>query len=352
MMKHLSTFLLVNGIFRIKCPTKKKLRQRAVPDINFIVEPTFNASNSFFQKPIEKGPEDFALIEEAVSNATGASKQLLPLFETGNRDIILEPLPFLEEEHLNSSEKAAQTSRGLSAGTDRKKKLREENRILQIKLDEKEQENRSLKAQLVQMATELERCREIIRNSSFREQSDPLELVCSNVPPQLGACIRSSFFNSKRKNHGQRYDNFFKTIPLGVFFLSPVAYRYLKHQLSFPSENTLHNFVTDWPRFPGCTQSSIKSLEIRCRGFSFEQKFVSVSCDEMSLKCHLQYDRKFNRVIGLEDYGDENRTSRLATTAMTIMVQGIHRWRTLVTPISVFLCKRFLQRRCPQKIYS
>ncbi len=116
---------------------------------------------------------------------------------------------------------------------------------------------------------------------------------------------------------------FLKTIALGVFFLSPVAYRHLKHQLDFPSESTLENFVTDWPRFPGCTQSSIKSLEIRSRGFSFEQKFVSISCDEMSLKCHLQYDRKFDRIIGIEDYGDENRTSRLATTAMTIMVQGI-----------------------------
>ncbi|XP_049315827.1 uncharacterized protein LOC125779232 [Bactrocera dorsalis] len=173
------------------------------------------------------------------------------------------------------------------------------------------------------MAAELERCREQLRNSSFREQSDPLSLVCSKVPPQLGACIRSSFINSNRRTHGRRYDNFFKTIASGVFFLSPVAYWHLKLQLDFPSESTLENFVTDWPRFPGCTQSSIKSLEIRSRGFTFEQKFVSVSCDEMSLKCHLQYDRKFDRVIGIEDYGDENRTSRLATTAMTIMVQGI-----------------------------
>ncbi|XP_018800380.1 PREDICTED: probable deoxyhypusine synthase [Bactrocera latifrons] len=42
----------------------------------------------------------------------------------------------------------------------------------------------------------------------------------------------------------------------------------------------------------------------------------------MSLKDHLQYDRKFDWVIGIEEYGDENRTSRLATTAMTIMVQA------------------------------
>ncbi len=168
--------------FSEKMRHAKKLRPRAVPDINLIVEPTFNASNSFFENPIELGFEDFApQMEESASNANGAARQLLPLLEREDCKMILEPLPLLEEELLNSTDKAAQTGRGLTAGTDRKKKLREENRILKVKLDEKEQENRSLKAQLVQMATELERCREMLRSGSFREESDPLEIVCSKV---------------------------------------------------------------------------------------------------------------------------------------------------------------------------
>ena len=101
------------------------------------------------------------------------------------------------------------------------------------------------------MAIDLKRCREMLRSGSFREESDPLEIVCSKIHPQLSACIRCSFINSNRPNHGRRYDNFSKTITLGVFFLSRVAYRHLKHQLDFPTEITLENVVTDWPRFPG-----------------------------------------------------------------------------------------------------
>lgn len=41
------------------------------------------------------------------------------------------------------------------------------------------------------------------------------------------------------------------------------------------------------------------------------------------MKCHLQSNSKFDKVLGLEDYGDKRRTSRLGTTAMNIMVQGI-----------------------------
>ncbi|XP_049316747.1 uncharacterized protein LOC125779428 [Bactrocera dorsalis] len=213
--------------FSAKMRLEKRLRSGAVPDINLKVEPTFHVPNSELKNTILLGLEDFApQVEEAVSNAQNASRQLFLSIQNEIEDEILEPLPFFEEDVSFNIDKAAQTGRGLTAGTERKKKLREENRVLKIKLDEKEQENRSLKAQLVEMAAELERCREQLRNSSLREQSDPLSLVCSKVPPQLGACIRSSFINSNRRTHGRRYDNFLKTIALGVFFLSPVAYRH------------------------------------------------------------------------------------------------------------------------------
>ena len=147
--------------------------------------------------------------------------------------------------------------------------------------------------------------------------------LCSKLPPHIAACVRNSLANNNRNLLGNKYDRELKAIALGAHFLSPLAYRYLKPYFNWPSPRTLTQFIQSWPRSPGCTYSSIKTLELRSRGFTSDQKYVSICCDEMSLKTHLQYDRYRDLIVGLEDYGDENRTSRIASSVLTRMVQGI-----------------------------
>ncbi|XP_037930847.1 uncharacterized protein LOC119665688 [Teleopsis dalmanni] len=129
--------------------------------------------------------------------------------------------------------------------------------------------------------------------------------------------------NCSRLPNGCRYNTQLKTIALGVYFLSPLTYRHLRQSFNWPCERTLRNFVQSWPKSPGCTHSSIKALELRSRGFTYEQRFVSISCDEMFLRAHLQYDRHNDKIIGLEDFGDEDRTCKIASAVLTFMVQGI-----------------------------
>ncbi len=145
--------------------------------------------------------------------------------------------------------------------------------------------------------------------------------LCSKLPLHIAACVRNSLTNNNRNLLG--YDRELKTIALEVHFLSPLAYRYLKPYFNWPSPRTLTQFIQSWPRSPGCTYSSIKTLELRSRGFTSDQKYVSICCDEMSLKTHLQYDRYRDLIVGLEDYGDENRTSRIASSVLTLVVQDI-----------------------------
>ncbi len=213
-----------------------------------------------------------------------------------------------------------QTNLNLISGALREQKLVEENFELKNKLEKKEGEISYLKYQLEDLARKYKRLQNELKEKE--EGFDVIGHFCSNFPPQISAIVQNNIKHFKR-NSKSRYDNYFKTLALGVYFLSPLAYRHLKPILRFPDERTLDEFVSEWPRDPGCNSSSIRCLELRSRGFSQEQKFVSILCDEMALKSHMQYLPKFDKIVGVEDYGDENRTSRIGNSAMTLMVQGI-----------------------------
>lgn len=59
--------------------------------------------------------------------------------------------------------------------------------------------------------------------------------------------------------------------------------------------------------------SPILLLQMTANELTDEQKNVTICCDEISLKVHMYYDRNFDKIFGLEDYGDENRSSKTAT---------------------------------------
>ena len=153
--------------------------------------------------------------------------------------------------------------------------------------------------------------------------------------------------NSCRQRNARRFDPYLKILSLGILFLSPFAYRYLQPSLGLPSRKTLQRFVMCWPRSPGCSNSTIKFLALRTKGFTPEQRFVSISCDEMSLKKCLEYDIRFDKIVGLEDLGNGDRSAYIANSVMVIMVQGIIYSRSWTHPLAYF----FVEGSCsPEKI--
>ena len=47
--------------------------------------------------------------------------------------------------------------------------------------------------------------------------------------------------------------------------------------------------------------------------------------DEMSFKSNLQYSISRDEIVSLEDYGSGDRTSKIATSAIVFMLQGIQK---------------------------
>ena len=85
--------------------------------------------------------------------------------------------------------------------------------------------------------------------------------------------------------------------------------------LNWPETRALRRFLKDWPKAPGNLDGSFEALKVRAQDFTDEDKFVSVSCDEMSLK-----------------------TRNLDTSAMVIMASGIARqnWSQAVSYFFVY----------------
>lgn len=64
-------------------------------------------------------------------------------------------------------------------------------------------------------------------------------------------------------------------------------------------------------------------LKLCARYFTEEQKYATVSCDEIALKVFLDYDRCNQKIIAFEDYGDGNRSNEIATSVVVIMASVI-----------------------------
>ena len=52
-------------------------------------------------------------------------------------------------------------------------------------------------------------------------------------------------------------------------------------------------------------------------------KVCTLTMDEVSLKANLQYDQAKDEVVGVEDFGDGERSNKVATAALVFMARGI-----------------------------
>lgn len=154
-------------------------------------------------------------------------------------------------------------------------------------------------------------------------EEEIFENKIKNLNSNFREIIQNGIKNAEKPPKGKRYSQKIKSIALETYFLSPMCYRHIRADLDWPDPRTLSEFVTDWPKSPGLKTSHLNLLKMRANDLDVEQKYVSISCDEMSLKVNLFYDRKYDKIVGLEDYGEGNRTSNVATHVMVFFIQGI-----------------------------
>lgn len=142
---------------------------------------------------------------------------------------------------------------------------------------------------------------DILENSKNKENY--FDKKIQNLSENLKIIIKNAIENAGKCSYAKRYSTEVKTVALATYFLSPLSYRNLKVDMDWPDARTLQEFTSEWPKTPGLNRSHLQLLQMRANELTDEQKYVTICCDEMSLKVHMYYDRKFDKIVGLEDYG-------------------------------------------------
>ena len=147
-----------------------------------------------------------------------------------------------------------------------------------------------------------------------------------------------------RKKGGKTYTPEIKYFAISLHHVSGKAYRLVSKFFNLPSKRTLLRWVSGFPISPGLSQQALDAIESKVKCMNDADKLCTISMDEMSLKTLLLYNDRRDQVVGVEDFGNGQRTNRLATAAVVFMARGItSNWKQ---PLGYYL----VHESCPSSI--
>lgn len=156
---------------------------------------------------------------------------------------------------------------------------------------------------------------------------DQLENSEDNKPELLS--VAQKIFKIKKKfrdiYENNQYEREYKMFAMEIYFASPLAYRILAETLYLPSEQNLRNanieIGTDF------SEHAIRCLQSKVKNLSDSEKICVLCADEMSLKRHLVYQVKRDKIIGFHEI-DGVQKQEPATKAFVVMVRGLFsKWK-------------------------
>ena len=144
-----------------------------------------------------------------------------------------------------------------------------------------------------------------------------------------------------RKKHGRRYSPEMKSIAISLFHASGKAYRLLSKLFILPDKSSIHRYISKLPSSTGISQATLKIIEQKVKQMSPRDKLCTLCMDKVSLKTHLFYSIKSDKIIGLEDFSLYR--TKVATSALVLLLRSISgNWKQ---PIAYYLvnggCPRY-----------
>ena len=151
------------------------------------------------------------------------------------------------------------------------------------------------------------------------EKQKPLKMLCKKLPKNLANFIRMQIKLHSRKKHGRRYSPEMKSIAISLFHASGKAYRLLSKLFILPDKSSIHRYISKLPSSTGISQAALKIIEQKVKQMSPRDKPCTLCMDEVSLKTHLFYSIKSDKIIGLEDFS-LYKTNKVPTSALLLLL--------------------------------
>ena len=163
------------------------------------------------------------------------------------------------------------------------------------------------------------------RASEFDEHLDKLTTIQRSF-------VEKILRNSMKPKNNRRYTPDEKLLCLSIYKRSASTYRYSCTFLPIPTPARVRLLLTKIKLDCGVTKTMKDCLrEAASRMTDGTEKVCALMWDEVSLKLHLQFCPRKEKIIGVEDWGT-NRTSKYADHSLVFMLRGIRSgWKIPLT---------------------
>jgi hypothetical protein len=127
--------------------------------------------------------------------------------------------------------------------------------------------------------------------------------VCDKLLPQnLATIVKMQVTLNKNAPRFRKYSREYKQFAITLFFLSPMAYRFLRTTFLLPTVRTLQRMTEKIRINPGLSGVVFDILKIKANSLGDEGKDCVLCADEMSIKGHLLYDIHIYKVPTIEEF--------------------------------------------------
>jgi hypothetical protein len=147
-------------------------------------------------------------------------------------------------------------------------------------------------------------------------------LLCDKLLPQnLAGIVKMQVINKNAPTF-RRYSREYKQFAITLFFLSPMAYRFLRTTFLLPTVRTLQRMTEKIQINPGLSRVVFDILKIKSKSLGDEGKDCVLCADEMNIKGHLFYDIGADEIVGFQQLG-ASKDYLPANNVLAIMARGI-----------------------------
>ena len=161
-----------------------------------------------------------------------------------------------------------------------------------------------------------------------KSEEKVLEKALAKLPKNLANFVKSQIKLHTKKEKGRRYSPQMKSMAISLYHASGKAYRMLSKLFILPTKSSLRNYISKMPAAAGISQAALNIIRNKVAHMSEQEKLCTLCMDEISLKRHLYYDIRGDRIIGLEDFGRGSRTNKVATSALVFLARSISgKWK-------------------------
>lgn len=191
------------------------------------------------------------------------------------------------------------------------------------------QKEKDLRSEIVAIKVKLSKLRNKIKKQTAEIKSvkkfstNPAVMkTIENLSSTAKLLMEIQWRENKKQEKGRRFTIQEKIVALSILKQSPRGYRFFRKIFILPTPQTLIKLVQKSHIGPGLNKNIFSQLKKRSEKMTKEEKLCIIIYDEISLKPHITYTERKDKVIGFVDDGEE-RKPEFADHAQVFMVRGL-----------------------------